>query len=461
MARVKLGCKDNTHYAVRLLAAVLFALLALSAAAMAGGKGNSAGGGTAGGGGGGGSSAGGSSPASGPAAPQATPLLAGYKSFYVIADGAEPNFGTFASERTVEYLGLAFFKQADEEPVYFVAVPGWTQDTLTTACANDDNVVGGLIIKYVSFYTEAYWIAYNAETQHVTPSLIFISCYNNKPIQVAPTINIFTQKSGPQISVPLGPLTALATLFTFKGSSSSTTAYQVDYGSLVFITAAGSLSGNVGVYNPGHEALGVANRVGLQATVVTQSLCGLQPKDPPIGVGKSQTHLVADLAQMATILDQNSYFTQKTYVNFYTVPARDTSNVTPEMNPGLDLIFGLEYNDQKYWKKDIGLPKEVSSSPSTSTTVSTSTTSSSTTFLERLSYHVKGASNTFSNTTSRSTTTSGPTATPTPSPTPVPTPTGTPKPAGPLTSMCSQLGGPVPSDTQRTPTPLPTLAPAP
>ncbi|MGA3037402.1 MAG: hypothetical protein ABSE64_07925 [Vulcanimicrobiaceae bacterium] len=258
------------------------------------------------------------------------------------------------TERAAQYLADAFFKSG-VAPTYFVAVPGWTQDTLTTACANDPNVVGGLIIKYVSFYTDAFWILYNAETQHVTPSLIYVSCWRQKAVQVAPTLSIHTQKSGPQISVPMAPLTAMAVLFTFRGSTSTTTAYQVGYGSLALITAAGGLSGNVGVYNPGHEALGVANRVALQSVVVTNKLCGIPIGDRALPGGST---LVQATSEMLGVLE----------------PANGDAQITPS----LEMIAGLKPNDRAQFANLIGVEGGLSSAMS-STNVPNKTTGNSTT----------------------------------------------------------------------------------
>src|SRR5665213_1927083 len=157
---------------------------------------------------------GGSSPSAGPSI-ISMPIPSAFRTFYIVADGSDANFQTYASTLTAKYFGLAFQHwQGSPSPlgyVYYASAPGWTQDTLTTACSKDGNVVGGLVIKFASYYTDAYWILYNAETQHVTPSFIYISCWRGIPIQAAPAIGLETQKSGPEITIPIGPITGLAT----------------------------------------------------------------------------------------------------------------------------------------------------------------------------------------------------------------------------------------------------------
>jgi hypothetical protein len=216
------------------------------------------------------------------------PVPAAFRTFYIVADGPDANFQTYADELTAKYFGLAFSVLQNKAPadsrgsVYFVSAPGWNQDTLTTACSKDKNVVGGLVIKFASYYTDAYWILYNAETQHVTPSLVYISCWQGIAIMAAPTISIHTQKSGPQVTVPIGPISGLATLFGPPAASGNQPAWQVGVGTFAVATSLGAFNGNVGVYNPGHEALGVANRISLQAVVVTQAVCNFPNTVPPL-----------------------------------------------------------------------------------------------------------------------------------------------------------------------------------
>jgi hypothetical protein len=238
---------------------------------------------------GGGSGSGGSSPTSGASVPT-IPVPAAFRSFYIVADGPDANFQTYATELTAKYMGMTFSGLQAAQPgpkgyVYFVSAPGWTQDTLSAACSKDGNVVGGLVIKFASFYTDGYWILFNAETQHVTPSLEYISCWHGMPFMAAPTMNIHTQKSVGQITIPVGPISGLATLF----GPSSTAAWQVGVGTFALATTLGTFNGNVGLYNPGHEALGVANQISLQTIAVTRALCGIDEAVPATLVSRNET----------------------------------------------------------------------------------------------------------------------------------------------------------------------------
>lgn len=225
----------------------------------------------AGGIGGGGCGPGSSSPATGASVPQ-NPLVPAYRTFYVIVDGGEPNFQTFTTILTAGRLGNAFFaSHTGPPPFYFVAAPGWTQDTFAAACKTDRNIVGAVIIRSATFFTDAFWIAYYAETEHATPTFLYASCWKGIGTQLAPSVTVQTLKSSPQVTVPLGPLTGLSVLFSKPGNTNGT--YQVGYGALALVTALGTLNGNVGVYNPGNEAQALANDVSLEAVAITQRLC--------------------------------------------------------------------------------------------------------------------------------------------------------------------------------------------
>jgi hypothetical protein len=266
-----------------------FIMLGLSAIAVAGPAGSS-------GGGGGGSISGPSNPGTGPVAP-ASPVPAAFKSFYVVANGQDPNFQTYVSElsaRVIYEMGyMASGVRQPAPPLYVVSAPGWNEDTLTSACKADSNMIGGIVIEFTSFYTEGGWLLINTETEHVTPSIKYLACYNSNPVWVTPTIAIHTLKSAAQWTVPLGPVAGAAALVFPTRQVTNTTSYtplnsQYMYstatqqnaipgvGSLGALAIAGSLSSaNLGVLNPGHEALDVAKGTAIFVGMITKALCNL------------------------------------------------------------------------------------------------------------------------------------------------------------------------------------------
>lgn len=252
---------------------------------------------------------GGSSPGSGPSAP-ATPLPAGFEAFYVVANGTDPNFQSYVTEMTARYLQMlhGWANPSDPNPyLWMVSAPGWNQDTLSNTCKTDPNTVGGIVITFSAFYTDAYWILWNAETMHVTPSIAYISCVKGTPQVVTPTINLHTEKSKGVWTVPFAPLAGVAALFVPTGSTqtqtvsttggkkhttmvttTSTTPHD-NWGVVVPLTIASSFSGNVGVFNPGSEALSAARVVSIDAAVVTRNLCAIPTPSANIQLSTQQT----------------------------------------------------------------------------------------------------------------------------------------------------------------------------
>jgi hypothetical protein len=211
-------------------------------------------------------------------------------------------------------------------PLFFVSAPGWNQDTLTGACKADPNMVGGLIIDFTTFFTEANWVVFNAETEHVTPSLIYVSCWNEIPVVVTPTINLHTQKSPAQWTVPLAPVSGIITFFapvqkvvttstSTTSSSGTTTSTQVQgpatygIGTTALLAAAGAFQGiNVGVYNPGHEALHLAQGTSIYVAAITQALCHLNVA--------SSNPLYDELTEAQAFLNPTSAMPEQMYPSF-------------------------------------------------------------------------------------------------------------------------------------------------
>jgi hypothetical protein len=217
-------------------------------------------------GGGGGGSAGGGSSATGPSAPT-TPVTSAFYSFYIVVDGSEPNFNTYATELIAKQLAADFVPQ---KSVYFVAAPGWTEDTLDTACQNDPNAIGGLVVKFTSFFVESDWLVYNTESQHVTPVLFLKGCHGVTPYVATPPLHIYTIKSRNETTVPIAPIVATGALFTYPGGMN---AFSVGDSALALATVATSLSGNVGYLNQGHEALTIARQISTDASAFTGFVC--------------------------------------------------------------------------------------------------------------------------------------------------------------------------------------------
>jgi hypothetical protein len=194
--------------------------------------------------------------------------LSAFRPFYVVVDGAEANFNTYATELIARQLGGDF---TPSKSVYFVAATGWTQDTLNTTCQNDPNAVGGLVVKFTSLEVEGSWLLYNTESEHVTPTMFLVGCHGPLAYVATPPINIYTMKSHAQWTVPIAPVTALGALFTYKGNTMG--AVQTNLDTLVIITAASALSGNVGYLNQGREALDVAEDLKFDASAFAGYVC--------------------------------------------------------------------------------------------------------------------------------------------------------------------------------------------
>lgn len=228
---------------------------------------------------GGGASQGGSAPASGPAAPS-LPITSGFRAFYVVADGTEPGFQEAVTRDIAAKLAVDYAVETDAYDVVFVAAPGWTQDTLSAACSQDANAIGGVIVKYVSYLTDANWLLWNAERQHVAPSVLFVSCANKVSTQVTPPIVLKTQQSNAELTIPIAPLTAVVSLFAWKNPNctgksvaASCTAFTANNNILLGLTVFGGLSGNLGAYNPGDEFTKVAQLVAPDVEATTRTLC--------------------------------------------------------------------------------------------------------------------------------------------------------------------------------------------
>lgn len=226
---------------------------------------------TGGAGGGGGGSAPASNAGSTITAPTSS-IISGFPAFYVVADGQEPLFQAYGTEAIAYALSQAYLVRSNAPPnIYFVAAIGWTEDTLSKVCQSDPNAIGGLIVKYTAFFTQGNWLAFTTESEHIQPQFILVSCANQVASHVTPAITVLTEKSPSQVTFPISYITALSTLFTFHGSTTS--AYQVKYGYLVLATSLGGLSGNVGLLNPGHEAVKVAGRVANDAVKIVDYVC--------------------------------------------------------------------------------------------------------------------------------------------------------------------------------------------
>ena len=228
---------------------------------------------------------GGPNPQSNPALPIPAPtstIISDFRSFYIVVDGGEPIFQVYATELIAEAVGDALLPAPKTSPpaaptpppFYVVAAAGWTEDTLNAACKNDVNAMGGLIVKFVSFFVQSNWIVYTNERDHVQVQLIYVSCANQVAAHVSPAIAFHTITSAAhQFTVPIAPITGLSTLFTFHDSMSTTGVFQVKWGVLLLATALGGLSGNVGYLNPGHEVLDVARRLSPIAVDFTRIVC--------------------------------------------------------------------------------------------------------------------------------------------------------------------------------------------
>jgi len=272
--------------------AVLFALGAtMLAAADARSPTGSSGGGSKSGGGGG-ASVPQSNPGFAIPAPTST-VLSDFRSFYVVVDGGEPLFQTYATERIASAMSDAFLGNSNPSPspsgeapvvpppYYFVAAAGWNEDTLNGACKNDPNAIGGLVVKYSGFFTQGNWLIFTTEREHIQPHFIFVSCANGVASHVSPAIAVLTERSRAQFTIPIAPVTALTALFTLKSSSPSpTTVYGIGYGALLLTTAIGGLSGDIGRIDPGHEALEVSERVARDAVQLTQTVCSVPSPNP-------------------------------------------------------------------------------------------------------------------------------------------------------------------------------------
>jgi hypothetical protein len=225
-------------------------------------------------------------------------LAFGFPAFFIVADGGEPNFQIYSTELIArDFVNALLPKNITPRatvskplPFELVATAGWSEDTLNQVCQNDHvDFAGALVVKFTSFITDANWLLFNTETQHVSPSFFFAGCRDSgKPdptrppgnevytlVHLTPEIRIHTVKSDAQWTIPIAPVTALATLFTFKGNTNA--AYQVKYGILLLTTSLGGLNGNFGVYNPGHEALSAAAEVSHDAVMLTLKVCDVQP----------------------------------------------------------------------------------------------------------------------------------------------------------------------------------------
>jgi hypothetical protein len=195
-----------------------------------------------------------------------------------------------------------------------VSAPHWNQDTLANTCKADPNTIGGVVITFSAFYTDAYWLLYNAETLHVTPSFTFVSCVKGNPIVVTPTIKLHTEKSKATLTVPVAPITGIATLFIPSGSSknevvtttnsskhttqtttttSTSPFFNGTLGLLIPLTIATSFSGNFGVFNPGHEALDAARTISIDAAVVAQNLCAIPTPNVQMANGSKMSDAMA------------------------------------------------------------------------------------------------------------------------------------------------------------------------
>jgi hypothetical protein len=87
-------------------------------------------------------------------------------------------------------------------------MPGWTQANLADTSKSDPNAIGGVVMKFSAHLTEAKWFVFNGETERLTPFLVFISCANMIPTQVAPNVNLRTNKSL-AYTIPIAPIMRL------------------------------------------------------------------------------------------------------------------------------------------------------------------------------------------------------------------------------------------------------------
>jgi len=228
--------------------------------------------------------------ATGPAAPT-TQMPTAFRSFYIVVDGSEPGFNTYATQLIARQLGDDFLvppvaqllphASLPKPPLFIVAATGWTQDTLTNACLSDPDAVGGLVVKFTSFYVESNYLFYATEQQHITPTIFYVSCSGGHAYVATPPVTIYTMTSKSQTTYPVAPYAAMGSLFTYKGG---TGAIQVSTNVLVLTTVVSALSGNVGYYNQGREAYSVARQIKYDASALTGYACAgrfLPPYDQP------------------------------------------------------------------------------------------------------------------------------------------------------------------------------------